>query len=259
MMKPWLPHTILITGASSGLGSALASFYAKDSCTLLLTGRNQQRLEEISALCRDKGAVVKNAVLDVLSREALANWITEMDKLHPIDLVIANAGISGGTSGATESDTQTRDIFATNIDGVLNTVLPVIPLMQTRQKGQIALISSLAGFRGLPSAPSYSASKAAVRLYGEGLRGVLAKDHIGVTVVTPGYVTTPMTSVNEFPMPFILPVEKAARIIAERLQKNPSRIAFPYILYRVVHLMACLPPAWTDWIFAKLPSKPKMG
>jgi short-subunit dehydrogenase len=248
--------TVLITGASSGLGAALALAYAGEGQILCLTGRNEARLKHVAETCRDKGAVVYSQLRDVTDREALAGWITAMDRQHPIELVIANAGVSGGTSGIGESDEQTRRLFAVNMDGVLNTVLPVIPLMQARRSGQIALISSLAGFRGLPSAPSYSASKGAVRLYGEGLRGVLAKYAVGVTVVTPGYIKTPMTDVNHFPMPLLMTASQAAQRIKQRLVTNPARIAFPWPLYALIYLLSCLPPCITDPLFARLPAKP---
>jgi len=250
---------ILITGASSGLGAALAVAYAAPGYTLLLTGRNKERLQQVAETCRTHGAVVIAEVLDVTNAAALAQWIKQCDHEHPIDLLIANAGISGGTFGGGETDEQTRTIFAVNVEGVLNTVLPTIPLMQARQKGHIVLISSLAGFRGLPSAPSYSASKAAVRLYGEGLRGSLAKDKIAVTVVTPGYIKTPMTAVNNFPMPLLMSAEKAARLIKCRLAKAPARIAFPWLFYALVHFIACLPPRLTDPLLARLPAKPSVS
>lgn len=185
----------------------------------------------------------------------MANWIVETDRAHPLDLVIANAGISAGSGGAGESDAQTRAIFATNVDGVLNTVLPAIPLMGARRRGHIAVMSSLAGFRGLPSAPAYSASKATVRVWGEALRGQLAADRIGVSVICPGYVRTPMTSGNRFPMPLLMDAARAARIIRNGLDRQRARIAFPFPLYCVVQLLQALPPAWTDRIVARLPRK----
>lgn len=256
MYKKMIPSTVLITGASSGLGAALALAYAEEGCALLLTGRDSERLEAVASLCRHKGGVVKTAVIDLTDAMAIAGWIDAMDAEQPIDLVIANAGISGGSSGTGESDAQTRQIFAVNIDGVLNTVLPIIPLMQKRKSGQIALVSSLAGYRGLPSAPSYSGSKGAVKLYGEGLRGVLAKDNIGVTVITPGYIRTPMTDVNNFPMPGLMEADQAAQLIKKKLRKNPARLAFPGAFYALVYFLSCLPPCLTDPLFARLPSKP---
>ncbi len=250
------PIHILITGATSGLGKALALAYAESGITLLLTGRNEERLQETVKHCMEKGADVEFAVLDVTDATALENWIVAMDALYPLDLVIANAGISAGTGGEGESDAQVRNIFSVNIGGVINTLRPAIALMKARGEGQLAIISSLAGYRGLPSSPAYSASKAAVKVYGESLRGHLQSFGIAVSVITPGYIRTPMTDVNDFPMPFLVEVDKAASTIKQKLTTNPSRIAFPWPLYFVVWLISCLPPGLTDPIFARLPSKP---
>lgn len=240
---------ILITGASSGLGAALAEHYAAAGITLLLTGRDAARLETTAQRCTAKGARVEVGAVDVTDAAAMQTWVMAQDKRTPIDLVIANAGVSGGMNA------DTRMIFATNLDGVLNTVLPIIPLMVTRKRGQIAIISSLAGMRGLPSAPAYSASKAAVKAWGEGLRGELAPHHVQVNVVCPGYIKTPLTDANTFPMPLLMAAPKAAKIIARRLSKNRSRIAFPFPLYFVTWLLACLSPALTDPLFQRLPKK----
>ena len=168
------PKHILITGASSGLGAELARTYAGPGMTLALTGRDTARLEAVAEQCRAQGATVETAVLDVTDAAALEGWMLARDDALPIDLAIANAGISAGTGGDTEPVEQVRRIFAVNVDGVMNTVLPLIPRMQARRRGQIALMASLAGFRGFPGAPAYCGSKAAVKIYGEGLRGVLA-------------------------------------------------------------------------------------
>ncbi|MCD6034434.1 MAG: short-chain dehydrogenase [Rickettsiales bacterium] len=251
-----LSQTIVITGANSGLGKALALQYAKPGTTLCLTGRNPERLEEVANKCQAKGAlVIARAGLNVDDAQAMEAWLQEIDAHHPIDLLIANAGISGGTAGGSESASQIRQIFETNVSGVLNTVCPVVPLMQSRKSGQIAIISSLAGYRGLPSSPAYSGSKAAVKVWGEGLRGMLTTHNVGVTVVTPGYIRTPMTDVNNFPMPFLMSVDKAARLIQQRLEKNPARIAFPFPLYAVIWLASLLPPCITDPLFNRLPGK----
>ena len=247
---------IAITGASSGLGAALAQAYAEPGVLLSLSGRSEERLEAVAALCRHAGAEVVITSADVTNKDAMNRWIIAADSVQAIDLLIANAGISGGTGGIAEPDEQARAIFAVNVDGVLNTVQPVIPRMVSRGEGQIALISSLAGMRGLPSAPAYSGSKAAVRVYGEALRGSLGKHGIKVSVVCPGYIRTPMTEVNNFPMPFLMEADEAARLIKRKLAGNRSRIAFPLPLYGPLWFMSCLSTAITDPLFARLPAKP---
>ncbi len=253
------PAVIVITGASSGLGTALAAAYARPGVTLGLQGRDAQRLATVASACIAKGAVVKTAIMDVRNKDGMRKLIQDFDKTHPIDLLIANAGISAGTLGTMgESEQQVRDIFAVNVDGVFNSVLPAIPLMQLRKRGQIAIISSLAGIRGLPSCPAYSASKNAVRAMGEGLRGTLKDNGIEVTVVCPGYIKTPMTDVNNFPMPLLMSAEKAAEVIVKGLAKNRSRVAFPLALYLPLLLISYLPLWITDPFFAALPRKTAM-
>lgn len=251
------PKTILITGATSGIGRALALLYAKPGCHLFLTGRNKARLDEIEAQCKRQGATLETATLDVTEAAKLGEKILDWDQKMPIDLVIANAGISGGTgkSGG-ESTAQAEEIMFTNIQGVLNTVHPLIPRMVGRKSGQIALMSSMASFRAMPGAPAYSASKAAVRFYGEALRPLLAKENIGVSVICPGFIQTPMTDVNSFPMPFLMSAEKAANTIKTGLEKNKGRIAFPFPMHFLMWFLSVFPPFMTDWILARAPKKP---
>ena len=221
------PRSILITGASSGLGAALARRYANEGVTLFLQGRDAQRLERTAAACREYGATVHCQQVDVTDAKAMQTRIEEADRILPLELVIANAGISAGLGDGGEPADQARKVFSVNIDGVMNTLQPVIPAMVARKTGQLVIISSLAGIRGLPSCPAYAASKACVRSYGEGLRGWLAGHGVAVNVVCPGFITTPLTQVNDFPMPLIMSAEKAARIIARGLAKNRARIGLP--------------------------------
>lgn len=250
------PGTVLITGASSGIGAALARHYAAPGVTLVLTGRDLDRLDVVADACDARGAEVRSATVDVTDRAFMADWIAGVDARTPVDLVVANAGISAGSGAGAGDDEQARRIFATNLDGVLNTIHPLIPAMRGRRRGQIALMSSLASFRGMPGAAAYCASKAAVRVYGEALRGELAGDGIGVSVICPGFVRTPLTAVNTFRMPFLMDADRAARIIAGGLARNRGRIAFPWPTYSGAWILGSLAPGLTDRLLARAPRKP---
>ncbi len=250
------PASILITGASSGIGEALARRYACAGRQLFLGGRDQARLSAVTEACRAAGATVESAVQDVTDGPAMAAWVRACDAVAPLDLAIANAGVSAGTGGDEgESEEQARRIFAVNLDGVLNTLFPAMEAMRPRGRGQIAVMSSLAAFRGFPGAPAYCGSKAAVRVWGESLRPTLAQDGIGVSVICPGFVESRMTAVNDFPMPLLMTADKAARIIEKGLAANRARIAFPLRLYAAVWLLNALPPGWTDRAMGALPKK----
>ncbi len=247
--------SILITGGSSGIGEALADHYAGPGRSLVLTGRDAARLDGVAQRLRSRGAAVETACLSVTDRAAMEGLIAEADRRAPLDLVVANAGISAGTGTGEEPPDQVRAITETNVQGVLNTVEPALPGMLERGRGQICLIASLAGFRGFPGAPAYCASKAWVKVWGEGLRGHLAPRGVGVTVVCPGFVKSRMTAVNRFPMPFIWESEKAARRIARGLARNESRIAFPWPLVMTIQFMAALPPGLVEGLQRRLPAK----
>jgi NADP-dependent 3-hydroxy acid dehydrogenase YdfG len=243
---------VLITGASSGIGAALARAYARPGATLSLSGRDEVRLETVAARCRALGAEVRPRRIDVTDRAAMAAWV---EGAGPLDLVVANAGISAGTAGGDEGEEQTRRIVAVNVEGVMNTVLPALPAMRARRLGQVALMSSLAGFRGYPGAPAYCASKAMVRVWGEALRGWLGPEGIGVSVICPGFVTTPMTAANRFPMPFRMDADRAAAIIKRGLDADRGRIAFPWPTYAASLLAATLPAGLMDAIAKRMPKK----
>ena len=249
------PHHILITGASSGIGEALALFYAQKNVTLFLCAQNVSRLGDVAQRCREKRAEVFAEKIDVTDPAAMENWINRCDKIAELDLVIANAGVSAGPGKTGETAEITRKIFAVNVNGVLNTVLPALEKMKERRKGQIAMLSSLAGYRGLPSAPAYSGSKNAVRAWGEALRGHLKPQGIEINVICPGFVVSRITEKNKFPMPFLMPAAKAAIIIAEGLRKNKGRITFPPLLAFSAWLMSCLPACIAEFVLTKLPNK----
>jgi short-subunit dehydrogenase len=249
------PRSILITGASSGIGRAVARRYAASGTNLALGGRDRERLEATAELCRRAGAIVDIATVDVTDAAAMDTWLAAADAAAALDLVIANAGISAGTGRGGETAEQARRIFRTNIDGVVNTVLPAIVAMQPRRRGHIAIVSSLAAYRGFPGAPAYSASKAAVRAYGEALRGALHGDRIDVTVICPGFVESAMTAANAFPMPMLMTADRAAERIHQAIARNKASVAFPWPLHAAVWLFGALPAGWTDPVFRRLPEK----
>jgi short-subunit dehydrogenase len=256
------PRSIAITGASSGIGEALAHAYAGPGVTLTLCGRNGDRIMAVAEACRAKGANADGSVRDVTDATAMASWIHEAEARAPLDLIIANAGIAAGSDGggpAHAADSgggdQTRRIFAVNMDGVINTVLPALGPLRERRRGQIAIVSSLAGYRGFPGAPAYSASKAAAKAWGEALRGQLHGDGVEVSVICPGYVTTRMTAQNKFPMPLLMNSERAAAIIIRGLERNRGLIAFPLLMHWVAWAIRSAPMCIMDPLLRMLPGK----
>lgn len=247
---------ILITGASSGIGRSLALAYAAADVTLLLTGRDANRLRTVADLCRQKGAVVDAAAVCITDRAVFEEKVLGWDTLHPIDIVIANAGISGGTSmDAGQTEAQFRNIMRVNLEGTFNTVNPLIPRLTARKGGHIVLMSSMAGFRGMPNAPAYSISKVAVRAYGDTLRPLLKKNGVTVTTVFPGFVKTPLTDVNTFTMPFLMEADEAALIIKRGIDNKKTTIAFPWPMHLFCWLLGVMPRRLGDMILNKAPKK----
>lgn len=238
------PTTVVITGASGGIGSALARAYARPGRRLALTARDESRLSATIEACRAAGAEVVSERLDVRDAAAVRAFLAGVDEGGPLDLVIANAGVSSGMGqdGACEDWAAARRTLSINLDGTLNTVQPAVDLMRARgHGGQVAVIGSLAAWRGLPSCPAYSASKAAIEAYGEGLRGMLRAEGIAVCVVSPGYVTSPMSARVEGAKPFLMDADRAAVLIRSGLARNRGRISFPLPLAVGTRLLTLLP------------------
>lgn len=251
------PKSVFITGASSGLGRALAIAYAEKGMTLFICGRNADGLDVTAAACRAQKAVVHPYIFDVNNALEATSAINDANRTKPIDLVIANAGVSGGVLGTRENALSTQQILKTNIFGVVNTILPSIDIMRQNGGGQLAIISSISGYRGMSSCPAYSASKACVKAWGEGLRGFLKPARIAVSVICPGFIETPMTDKNQFKMPFIMRPEKAAAIIRRRLTRAPAIIAFPRIMAFGAWLVSILPACVAHPIMDLFPRKEK--
>lgn len=252
-------RNILITGASSGLGMALALQFSGEGRILHLTGRNSHRLEQVKKLCAEKKAIVHTKILDVRDKNKMKNYIENLCIEHNLDVIIANAGISAGTAGIFEPNDQVYEIFETNIMGVLNTIQPAIPYFCERKRGKILIVSSLAGYVALPSCPAYSASKAAVRFYGNALADSLRKYNVDVMVTSPGYIATPMTEVNDFKMPFKMEASDAAKLIYLKLKNaNSPNIAFPWVMYFFTWFTGILHRKYVSFILRLLPSKKSM-
>lgn len=252
-------QSVLITGASSGIGAALALELAAPGVTLHLCGRDSVRLAATSAACRAEGATVRDAVLDVRDAAAMAAWVAACGKL---DLAVANAGISAGAGEkAPETLEQTRAIFATNLDGVLNTVLPAIGLVRHQPvgsdgwRGRIVVIASIAAFVAGASAPAYCASKAAADTWTVATAVALRGERIAMTSVCPGYIRTAMTARNRFPMPGLMDADRAARIILRGVAAARIRVVFPWYMGAAARFGALVPPRLVGMFMQRLPAK----
>lgn len=247
---------ILITGASSGIGRGVAYQYAEPGASLVLMGRDEERLAAVAKECENRGAEVETIVADVRDREEMKRLVEAADARAPLDLVIANAGVTSALSTGLvmENPESVRGVLAINGVGVFNTLEPAIPLMAARKKGHLAIVGSLAGLRGLPQCPGYCAAKAAVHAWAEAIRAVLAPHNVTVTLIAPGFVQTPLLEKAKvgFGLPGVMSEEKAARIIRNGLDKRRNVIAFPRFVYYSILFYRMLPARLVDAIMRRV-------
>lgn len=249
------PTCIVITGASSGLGAGLARAYAAPDRILGLIGRNPARLAAVAKTCRQSGAAVETAVLDVADPSAVRDWLRGFDTKSPVDLLIANAGISTGThpDGRREGFEAARDVVRINLLGVIHCVEAVLPAMLARRRGQIAVVGSMAGYRGLPDSPAYCASKAGTIAYGESLRAGLEPLGIRVSVIVPGFFTSPMSTRYGGRKLFLVSEARAVAHVLGGLERQARRIVFPWQLAMMLRLASLLPGWCGDRIMRAFP------
>ena len=229
---------IVISGASGGLGAALARHYAAPGVALGLIGRNPDRVEAVAAACRQAGAVVEAAAIDVRETARLEAFIRAFNARHPVTTVIANAGIEAGLAPGRKpepAESATAQLRV-NLEGAIATVAPVIEPMRGRGGGRIVLIASLAALMPLADQPAYSASKAGLVAWGEALSAWLRRDGIKVTIVCPGFVATGMRDHYRGPWPFEWSAERAAGHIARGAAAGRAWIAFPWPLVWLIRL-----------------------
>jgi short-subunit dehydrogenase len=252
-------RSALITGASAGIGAALAVALAAPGRRLLLSGRDAQRLEAVATTCRAAGAAVETALIDVRDEAAMAGWIRQA---APLDLVIANAGIAAGSRTAEpETVGRMRAVIATNLDGALNTVLPAMAVMAEQPvgafgaRGRIAVIASIAAFIAAPGAAAYCASKAAIDTWMVASAPRAHRQGIRLTSVCPGFIRTAMTERNTMPMPGLMDADRAAAIILRGIQEGRVRVVFPWWFGLFVRLAGLLPPALLGWLAPEEPDR----
>ncbi len=248
-------RTALITGASSGIGEALARALAAPGVSLHLSGRNAARLERVAETCRARGGRATATVLDVRDTDAMAAWI---GNAGPLDLMVANAGISGRSAeGGPEDPERTRAIFDVNLGGVLNAVLPAMTAMARQPagadgvRGRIAAVASIAAFVAAPDAAAYCASKAAVDGWIVARAPEARRCGIVLTSVCPGFIRTAMTAGYRFPMPGLMDADKAARIILRGVAAGRARVVFPWWMGLAARTAGLLPPRMLEAVAAR--------
>ena len=248
--------SVVITGASSGIGLALARHYLATGASVAVIARRGELLQNLASEFPGKVFIY---ALDVRNALALAEAANDfMTRVGTPNLVIANAGVSRGTLTEYAEDLDAfQQVFNINVMGMVNTFQPFVQAMRLAKTGRLVGIASVAGFRGLPGSGAYSASKAAAISYLESLRVELRGSGVKVITLCPGYIKTPMTDLNPYPMPFILEVDEAARRLMRAIERGYSFAVVPWQMSLVGWLLKKLPNSLYDYLFKDAPHKPR--
>jgi short-subunit dehydrogenase len=248
---------VFVTGASSGLGAALARAYAAPDGVIGLVARRGNELDAVAASLPGTAATY---ALDVTDAPALAMAADDFMARHGVpDIVIANAGISAGTLTERPADIAVfARILEVNVVGMFATFAPFVAAMRARRRGTLAGIASMAGIRGVQGSGGYCASKSAAITYLEALRGELRPHGVKVVTILPGYIRTPLTAQNPYRMPFVLEADEAARRIRRHIDRGVSRAVVPWQMALVERGLRALPDAAFDRLFALKRRKPRV-
>ena len=247
---------IFITGASTGIGEALAHHYAGPETALGLFARRRDLLERLAVRLPGTSALYPADITDSAAIAAAAQDYTA--RFGAPDLVIANAGISIGTHGDELQDIEKlRRVLDVNVAGLAATLAAFAPAMRAAGGGTLCGIASVAGFRGLPGAGAYSSSKAAAIAWLEALRIELAGSGVSVVTICPGYIDTPMTQVNKYRMPFLISADEAAKRCARAIEAKRRLAVIPWQMALVSLLLRALPGWLYDRLAARAPRKPR--
>ena len=245
----WTDKTVMITGASSGIGKGLALAIADRGARVGLVARRQNLLDEIVNALRLRGKkafAVAADVRDADAMEAAADRLRE--QLGPIDILVANAGIGTSSHISQLDPIHVANVMSINVLGAANSVAAVVPQMVARGKGQLVAISSLAAYRGLAKSAAYCASKAAMSAYFESVRIDLRRTGVDVTIIHPGFIKTALTSGRGAKMPFLMELDDAIPKILAAIEKRKKSVAFPWQLATVVRATRFMPAFMYDWI-----------
>ena len=249
MAKYWNNKTVLITGASSGIGKGLALEVAARGGRLGLVARREEVLNEIVEEIRAHNGTAIAVGADVRDANAMKQAADHVrSDLGPIDVLIANAGIGVTDHAANLDPEKVAEVMNINVLGAVNSAAAVLPQMLERQSGQLVAIASLAGYRGLAKSAAYCASKAALSSFFESLRIDLRHTGVTVTIIYPGFIKTPLTSGRAAKMPYLMELDEGVKKIVSAIEKGKKSYAFPWQLATIVRSGLLMPPSLYDWI-----------